>query len=91
MTVPRPSVGDRVRLEPGTAAGTVENVRGEVAEVRWDTGARCPVPISWTAPIAEIAVTRCLWCGIELHGRTDARYCSDAHRQAACRARRAAA
>jgi hypothetical protein len=35
----------RVRL--GEAIGTVEAVRGRVADVLWDTGARCPVPLAW--------------------------------------------
>jgi excisionase family DNA binding protein len=37
------AVGDRVQL--GTATGIIEKVRGDVAEILWDTGARCPVPI----------------------------------------------
>jgi hypothetical protein len=45
--VDSPTPGDRVRLDPGTAIGTVERVRGEVAEVRWATGARCSVPFDW--------------------------------------------
>lgn len=33
---------ERVRLED--ALGTVEELRGRVAVVRWETGARSPVP-----------------------------------------------
>jgi hypothetical protein len=32
------------------ATGSVEAVRGNVAEVRFDTGARCPVPLVWLSP-----------------------------------------
>jgi len=39
-------VGDRVQLTPGVAIGTVEKIRDDVAEVRWDTGARCPIPLT---------------------------------------------
>jgi hypothetical protein len=41
--------GDRVQLSPGSATGTIERLRGDVAEVLWDTGARCPVPLAWIA------------------------------------------
>jgi hypothetical protein len=44
------TAGDRARLTGGTATGTVITLRGEVAEVRWDTGARCAVPIGWLKP-----------------------------------------
>ena len=49
-----PQRGDHVRLE--TAEGIVERVRESappgvlVAEIIWDTGARCPVPARWLAP-----------------------------------------
>ena len=37
---------DRVRLR--TAIGTIAAIRDDdVAEGLWDTGARCPVPLSW--------------------------------------------
>ena len=46
-------VGDRVKLTPGSATGTIERLRGEVGDVRWDTGARCPVPLAWLGERAE--------------------------------------
>jgi predicted nucleic acid-binding Zn ribbon protein len=39
--------GDRVKLILGSATGTIERLQDEVADVRWDTGARCPVPLAW--------------------------------------------
>jgi len=41
------ATGDRVQLDE--ALGTIERVRpdGATAEVLWDTGARCPLPLSW--------------------------------------------
>ena len=40
-------IGDRVQLSPGSATGTIERLRGDIAEVLWDTGAGCPVPFAW--------------------------------------------
>jgi hypothetical protein len=34
------------RVLLGKAIGSVEAVRGDVAEVRFDTGAHCPVPLA---------------------------------------------
>lgn len=45
--------GARVRLNPGTATGFVERVRGEVAEVAWDAGARSPVPVAWLRVVSD--------------------------------------
>lgn len=53
-----PGVGARVRLDPGSATGTVERVRGEIAEVLWETGARCPVPGGWLSVLSEHDVPR---------------------------------
>jgi hypothetical protein len=38
------------RVVRGEASGMVEGVRGRVAEVRFDTGARCPIPLAWLSP-----------------------------------------
>jgi len=43
-------IGDRVQLSPGSATGTIERLRGAVAQILWDTGARCPVPLAWIGP-----------------------------------------
>jgi hypothetical protein len=46
--------GDRVQLSPGHATGVIEKVReDDVAKVRWGTGARCPVPLSWLAELED--------------------------------------
>ena len=39
--------GAWVRMVRGRATGRVRSIGGGVADVDWDTGARCPVPIRW--------------------------------------------
>jgi hypothetical protein len=64
------------RVVLGKATGTVESVRGRVAQIRWDTGARCPVPLAWLAPAPS-----CAECGGPIEAKRSTRkYCSDACR-----------
>jgi hypothetical protein len=90
----RISAGARVRLSPGSATGVVEVVRDHgVAEVTWDTGARCLVPSDWLVEFKqglrlEIVCSRCGKAFVAQ--RRTARYCSNACRQQAKRARAAA-
>jgi hypothetical protein len=55
-------VGDRVMPRDGQATGTIEQIRlsrpssdGDylVAEVLWDTGARCAEPLSWLGRLED--------------------------------------
>ena len=69
----------RVRLEE--AVGTVEEIRGRVALVRWDTGARSPVPFAWLSDAPG-----CQECGAAMEAeRSTRRYCSDTCRVRAFR------
>jgi endogenous inhibitor of DNA gyrase (YacG/DUF329 family) len=62
---------DRVVL--AEAMGTVESVRDNVAEVRWDTGARCPVPLAWLSPASG-----CAECGGPMEPeRSTRKFCSN--------------
>lgn len=76
------------RVKLGEAMGTVEVVRGKVAEVRWDTGARSPVPLAWLSDAPG-----CEHCGgpMEAERRTR-KYCSATCRKRAqrCHAKRGA-
>jgi hypothetical protein len=75
---------DRVKL--GEATGTVESVRGKVAEVRWDTGARSPVPLAWLSDAPS-----CFECGGPMEAeRSTRKFCSNACRIRAfrCNAKR---
>jgi hypothetical protein len=66
----------RVRL--GETTGTVEAIRGRVADVLWDTGARCPVPLAWLSDAPG-----CAQCGTPMEvQRSTRKYCS-----ATCRKR----
>jgi hypothetical protein len=67
-----------LRVVLGEAAGTIESVRDNVAEVRFDTGARCPVPLAWLSPAPG-----CAECGGPMEAqRSTRKYCS-----ATCRKR----
>lgn len=71
--------GDRVQLVAAT--GIIERVRGEVAEVRWDTGARSPVPLAWLSPAPG-----CRECGAPIEAqRSSRKYCSATCRKRASR------
>ena len=55
----RLAVGDRVQPIDGKATGTLERVRPSmegylVAEVLWDTGARCAEPLSWLGRLEDV-------------------------------------
>lgn len=61
------TAGSRVQHLDGEATGTIERVRPSspssdgdymVAEVLWDTGARCPEPLSWLGSIADVQAAR---------------------------------
>jgi hypothetical protein len=47
------------RVQPREEIGTIERIRPssdgsyEVAEVLWDTGARCPEPLSWLSSLED--------------------------------------
>jgi hypothetical protein len=50
------TVGDQV--QPREAIGTIENIRPSregymVGEVLWDSGARCPEPLSWLTSLED--------------------------------------
>jgi|SRR5215211_6866490 len=71
------SVGQRVQLEQAT--GTVEAICGTVAEVRWDTGARCSVHIRSLRDAPG-----CQECGSQMKvERGGRKYCSDTCRKRA--------
>jgi hypothetical protein len=55
------TVGDRVQLDQ--ALGTIEKVRedGVTAEVLWDTGASCPVPLDWLTDPEWREAARKVW------------------------------
>jgi len=75
----RSEPGERVRLEE--ALGTVEEIRGRVVQVRWDTGARFPVPIAWLSDAPG-----CQECGAGVEAeRSTRKYCSDTCRVRAFR------
>jgi hypothetical protein len=64
------------RVVLGKATGSIETVQGNVAEVRFDTGARCPVPLTWLSPAPG-----CAECGGPIEAKRSTRkYCSDACR-----------
>jgi hypothetical protein len=53
------AVGDRVQPLDGQSTGTLERVRTSkqgylVAEVLWDTGARCAEPLSWLGRLEDV-------------------------------------
>jgi hypothetical protein len=63
------------------ATGTIESVRDKVAEVRFDTGARCPVPLAWLSPAPG-----CAECGGPMEAqRSTRKFCSNACRVRAFR------
>jgi hypothetical protein len=52
-------VGDRVMPRDGLATGTIEGIRNSkdgytVAEIRWDTGARCAEPLVWLGRLEDV-------------------------------------
>ena len=69
----------RVQLEQAT--GTIESIRGEVAEVLWDTGARSPVPLAWLSDAPGCEECR----GPMEAQRSTRKYCSDTCRLRAFR------
>ena len=53
------TVGNRVQPIDGQSTGTLERVRTskqgyQVAEVLWDTGARCAEPLSWLGRLEDV-------------------------------------
>jgi hypothetical protein len=69
------------RVVLGEATGTIESVRDKVAEVRFDTGARCPVPLAWLS-----LAPGCAERGGPMEARRRSRkYCSNACRVRAFR------
>ena len=68
---------ERVRLSEAT--GTIEAIRGPVAEVRWDTGARSAVPLAWLSDAPG-----CAECGGPMEAeRSTRKFCSDTCRKRA--------
>jgi endogenous inhibitor of DNA gyrase (YacG/DUF329 family) len=61
------------RVVLGEATGTIEAVRGKVADVLWDTGARSPVPVAWLS-----GAPTCAECGGAMEAERSTRtFCSN--------------